>query len=141
MGKRILHSCAKFTARTPTNKDVTRTLIGGGDMFIYSCFARQISFQVEKFEFDLKRSRRAENEYMNIPPPPPISRSARCIPIRLLVTTFNNSNNLLELSFHAYEINPDPNPYPNPNNPNNLYIGYNNLIGIQRSDGVPQLTF
>ena len=27
------------------------------------------------------------------------SRSARCIPIRLLATTFNNSNNLLELSF------------------------------------------
>ena len=61
-----------------------------------------------------------------------LSRSARCIPLRLLVTTFNNSNNLLELLFHAYEMNPDPNPYPNPNpnNPNNLLdtimlLGYN----------------
>ena len=58
--------------------------------------------------------------------------TARCIPIRLLVTTFNNSNNLLELSFHAYKMNPDPNPNPNlnPNNPNNLLdtiilLGYN----------------
>ena len=35
---------------------------------------------------------------------------------------FNNSNNLLELSFHAYKMNPDLNPTPNPNhdNPNNL---------------------
>ena len=48
------------------------------------------------------------------------SRSARCIPVRLLVTTFNNSHNLLELSFHAYKMNPDPNPNPNPNNPKNL---------------------
>ena len=60
------------------------------------------------------------------------SRSARCIPIRLLVTTFNNSNNLLEFSFHAHKMNPDPNPNPNPNrdNPNNLLdakilLGYN----------------
>ena len=60
------------------------------------------------------------------------SRSTRCIPIKLLVTTFNNSNNLLELSFHAYEINPDPNPYPylNRDNPNYLLdtiilLGYN----------------
>ena len=55
-------------------------------------------------------------------PLPSFSRSTRCNPIRLLVTTFNNSNNLLELSFHAYKMNPDPNPNPNPNrdNPNNL---------------------
>ena len=58
------------------------------------------------------------------------SRSARCTLIRLLVTTFNNSNNLLELSFHAYKMNPDPNPNPNPDNPNNLLdtvvvLGYN----------------
>ena len=52
------------------------------------------------------------------------SLSARCNPIRVLVTTFNNSYNLLELSFHAYKMNPDPNPNPNPNlngdNPNSL---------------------
>ena len=62
------------------------------------------------------------------------SRSARCNPIRLLVTTFNNSNNLLELSFHAYEMNPDPNP--NRDNPNNLLdtiilLGYNVRIEWQ----------
>ena len=51
-----------------------------------------------------------------------VSRSARCNPIRLLVTTFNNSDNLLELSFYAYEMNLDPNPNPNPDrdNSNNL---------------------
>ena len=27
-----------------------------GCIFIYSCFARQIFFQIEKFEFDLKRN-------------------------------------------------------------------------------------
>ena len=56
------------------------------------------------------------------------SRSASCNPIRLLMTTFNNSNNLLELSFHAYKMNPDPNP--TRDNPNNLLdtvilLGYN----------------
>ena len=37
---------------------VARTLIGGGGgcIFIYSCFARQISFQIDEFEFDLKRN-------------------------------------------------------------------------------------
>ena len=36
---------------------VARTLIGGGGcIFIYSCFARQISFQIDQFEFDLKRN-------------------------------------------------------------------------------------
>ena len=30
---------------------------GGGCMFIDSCFARQISFQIDQFEFDLKRNR------------------------------------------------------------------------------------
>ena len=31
-------------------------LSGGGSLFIYSCFARQISFQIDEFEFDLKRN-------------------------------------------------------------------------------------
>ena len=37
---------------------VARTLIGGGGgcILIYSCFARQISFQIDQFEFDLKRN-------------------------------------------------------------------------------------
>ena len=48
------------------------------------------------------------------------SRSQRCNPIKLLVTTFNNSNNLLGLQFHAYKMNPEPNPNPNCNNPDNL---------------------
>ena len=43
--------------KKPPGRDVTRTLIGRGVyIFIYSCFARQISFQIEKFEFDLKRN-------------------------------------------------------------------------------------
>ena len=53
-------------------------------------------------------------------------------PLYWCMTTFNNSNNLLKLSFHAYKMNPDPNPNPNPNrdDPNNLLdakilLGYN----------------
>ena len=37
-----------------SNYDINRTLIGGGCIFIYSCSARQISFQTDEFEFDLK---------------------------------------------------------------------------------------
>ena len=56
------------------------------------------------------------------------NRSERCTPIKFLGTTFDNSNNLLELYLHAYKMNPDFNP--NPNNPNNLLdtiilLGYN----------------
>ena len=37
---------------------VARTLIGGGGcLFIYSCFARLVSFQIDKFEFDLERNK------------------------------------------------------------------------------------
>ena len=46
------HFIIIFVARA-----VARTLIGGGGcIFIYSCFARQISFQIDQFEFDLKRN-------------------------------------------------------------------------------------
>ena len=40
-----------------TGRAVARMLIGGGGgcIFIYSCFARQIS-QIDQFEFDLKRN-------------------------------------------------------------------------------------
>ena len=54
------------------SRAVTRTLIGGGGcIFIYSCSARQISFQIDQFEFDWKKYRRAEHEYVNIHHPPP----------------------------------------------------------------------
>ena len=64
------------------------------------------------------------------------STCCQCQPIRMLssnkITGDNvyNSNNLLELSFHAYKINPDPNPNPNRHNPKNLldtiiFLGYN----------------
>ena len=50
---------------------VTRALIGGGGgIFIYSCSARRISFEIK---FISKEIRRAEHEYMNIHPPPPIN--------------------------------------------------------------------
>ena len=35
---------------------VARTLIGGGGLFIYSCSARLVSFQIDKFEVDFKRN-------------------------------------------------------------------------------------
>ena len=49
---------------------------GGGYIFIYSCFAGQISFQIDQFEFDLKRNSSGRTriyEYTPPPPPPPIS--------------------------------------------------------------------
>ena len=37
---------------------VARTLMGGGGgLFIYSCSARLVSFQIDKFEFDFKRNK------------------------------------------------------------------------------------
>ncbi len=48
---------------------VTRALIGGGGcIFIYSCSARRISFEMNLIS---KEIRRAEHEYMNVHPPPP----------------------------------------------------------------------
>ena len=39
------------------NRAVARTLIGGGGcFFIYSCSARLVSCQIDKFEFDFKRN-------------------------------------------------------------------------------------
>ena len=56
-----------------------RTLIGGGGcIFIYSSYARLISFEIN---FITKETSRAEPEYMNIhPPPPPISVLAPALP-------------------------------------------------------------
>ena len=45
-----------------------RTLIGGGYIFIYSGYARLISFEIN---FITKETSRAEPEYMNIHPPHP----------------------------------------------------------------------
>ena len=47
------HSCNVHSVTE--SRAVTRTLIGGGGIFIYSCSARQISFQIDQFEFDLKK--------------------------------------------------------------------------------------
>ena len=47
---------------------IARTLIGGGGcIFIYSGFARLISFEIN---FISKETSRAEPEYMSIHPPP-----------------------------------------------------------------------
>jgi hypothetical protein len=51
-----------------TTSGVTRALIeGGGCIFVYSCSARLISFEMN---LNSKEIRRAEHEYMNIHPPP-----------------------------------------------------------------------
>ena len=47
-------------------KAVARTL-SGWCIFIYACFAKQVSFQIDQFELGLKRNW-AEHEYMNIRP-------------------------------------------------------------------------
>ena len=50
-------SFSLFHLATSTMRAVARTLIGGGGcLFIYSCFARLVSFQIDKFEFDFKRN-------------------------------------------------------------------------------------
>ena len=64
---------------------VARTLIGGGGgggcLFIYSCSARLVSFQIDKFKLISKETSRAEHEYMNKhpPPPPPINVLAMAV--------------------------------------------------------------
>ena len=54
-----------------TSRAVARMLIGGGCIFIYSCFARQISFQIDQFEFDLKRNSSGRTWIYEFTPPPP----------------------------------------------------------------------
>ena len=48
--------------------DGSRALIGGGCIFIYSCSARLISFEINLISKEISR---AEHEYMNMHPPPP----------------------------------------------------------------------
>ena len=44
-----------FCQQIQVNKDVARTLIGGC-IFIYSCSARRVSFQIDQSELELKRN-------------------------------------------------------------------------------------
>ena len=60
------------------SRAVARTLIGGGCIFIYSGSARLTSFEIN---FISKETSRAEPEYMNIHPPPPISALATALKI------------------------------------------------------------
>ena len=63
-----------------------RTLIGGGGggrvgcIFIYSGYARLIPFEIN---FITKENSRAESEYMNIHPPPPVSVLAPALVLTL----------------------------------------------------------
>ena len=55
------------------SRTVARMLIGGrgrGFIFIYLCFARQISFEIDQFEFDLKKNSSVRTQiYENTLPP------------------------------------------------------------------------
>ena len=69
---------------------VARMLIGGC-IFIYSCFARQISFQIE---FDLKRNSSGRNEYMHeYTPPPQINVLATALEV-----VFESCNTLVKMT-------------------------------------------
>ena len=59
-------------------KTVIRTLIGWC-IIIYARSARWFTFQIDEFEFDMKRNVSDRKEYMNIHPPPPS-------PLNVLVT-------------------------------------------------------
>ena len=52
--------CVTKSPLANDNRAVARTLIGGGGgggcLFIYSCSARLVSFQIDKFEFVFKRN-------------------------------------------------------------------------------------
>ena len=60
---KILSSCSdSYELMIHESRAVARTLMGGGGgggggcLFIYSCSARLVSFQIDKFECDFKRS-------------------------------------------------------------------------------------
>ena len=67
----------------PVHRAVARTLIGGGGggvcIFIYSGSARIVSFEIKLISKEVSR---AEPEYMNKPPPPPISVLATALPVQ-----------------------------------------------------------
>ena len=67
----------KYADDCAEDRAVARTLIGGGGcIFIYSGSARLNSFEIN---FISKETSRAEPEYMNIHPPPPISSLATAL--------------------------------------------------------------
>ena len=69
----------------------TKALIGGGGcIFIYSRSARRISFEIScHYQWSLqlisKEIRRAEREYMNMHPPPPINALVSALHLSLFV--------------------------------------------------------
>ena len=70
------------------SRGVTRALIwGGGCIFIYSCSARRISFEMNLIS---KEIRRAEHEYMNIHPPPPINALVTPLLLRYYIAHLAN---------------------------------------------------
>ena len=67
------------------HRAVARALIGGGGcIFIYSGSARLVSFEMKLIS---KKVSRAEPEYMNIHPPPPISVLATALGLQYVVYT------------------------------------------------------
>ena len=79
---------------------LTRALIWGGEcdiqIFIYSCYAQQISFQIEKFEFDLKRNSPGRTAIYEYSPPPP--------PINVLVTALFGLTKLSGWRRHCWQV-------------------------------------
>ena len=67
---------------------VARTLIGGGCILIYSGYARLTSFEIN---FILKETSRAEPEYMNIHPPPPINVLATALNVTYRANTTDDA--------------------------------------------------
>ena len=67
---------------------------GGGCIFIYSFFARRDSFQINQFEFDLKRNLSGRTGiYENTPPPFNVVATSLTTPqkdIRIIRSVFGN---------------------------------------------------
>ena len=51
-GRRKRTKKSKDVLPVASYRDVTRTLIGGGGLFIYSCCARRISFEFERIDIE-----------------------------------------------------------------------------------------
>ena len=77
-------ACRKLRLYSNT-RAVARALIGGGggDMFIYSCSARLISFEINLKTTDFKRNPSGITRIYEYPPPPP--------PINALATALSNT--------------------------------------------------
>ena len=81
-----------------TNRAVTRTLIGGGGgcIFIYSGSDQLTSFEIN---FISKETSRAEPEYMNIHPPPPISTLATPLDTKVMLKDKFHMKDMGRLSY------------------------------------------